>query len=269
MSETSQGSPGHPADGGPAPAEGTVPGPERDSGPESTPSTFSPDPAQVAGTAPAEPVRPGAGAQGDPEPVTPDTAQPPPGVVGQEEGAAGQRSSLPAAVGALAVLVVIAVLVVLVVRTHDHTGRSGTPATVGPPVRATSVTVATPDQRAQTELIRGITLLKSQFSYLNTYGLVTLPWLDQRSPGVTWVTGATPVQHSDQISLAITPTSALVATRSSDGACWYVLDAEPGATAVTTDNLPGPAMYFSMEASGTCDGATAPVNGWGQTFPQP
>ena len=267
MSETSQGSPAHPGDGGPPPTEGTAPGPGAGN-PESARPTFSPDPAQVAGTAPVDPVRPAPG--DEPEPVTPDTAQAPPGVVGPEEGAAGQRSTLPAAVGALAVLVVIAVLVVLIVRTHDHTGRSGAPVTSGrSPIRATSVTVATPDQRSQTELIRGITLLKSQFSYLNTYGLVTLPWLDQRSAGVSWVPGAAPVQHGDQISLAITPTSALVATRSNDGACWYVLDAEPGATAVTADNLPGPAMYFNMKPSGTCDGATAPMNGWGQTFPQP
>jgi hypothetical protein len=162
----------------------------------------------------------------------------------------------------------VAVLVVLVIRTHDRSTPAAAPVapTASPPVPQ----VRSVDRSSQTELIHAITLLKSQYSYLNTYGLVTIPWLAQRSPTISWVTALTPVQQSSQVSLAITPQSALVATRSKDGACWYVLDAEPGASAITSFQLPGPAMYFNMQTGdGSCDGSNPPMNGWGQTFPEP
>jgi|GEM_PF-4068909 len=259
MSETSQGTGGRRAavGGGQPPPDGTDPGePAPRSEPEPGPSSFTPDPAQIAGTEAEDP-----GPAGGPTATVGEAAE--------EEGASGRGSVLPAVLAAVAVLIVAVVLVVLIVRTDDHSARANGP---GAPAAspATSVpVVVNADQGSQTELIHGITLLKSQYDYLNTYGLVTLPWLAQRSPGVTWVPGATPIHQSDQVSLAITPESALVATRSKDGACWYVLDAEPGATAVATYKLPGPAMYFNMQSGVTCDGSNAPMNGWGQTFPQP
>jgi len=279
--------PGTDSAGDPPTTGGTDEAPVRPVG-----GSFSPDPAEVAGSAVADPpVAPGAtgspatpdggpsagaapdggpsdGAApvGGPAPSDPDAARPP---NPPEEGGRGtRRSLLPVVLGALAVVAIVAVLIVLVVRTHDRSTPAAAPAAPTSTPPATQARSA--DGSSQTELIHAITLLKSQYSYLNTYGLVTIPWLAQRSPTISWVTALTPVQQSSQVSLAITPQSALVATRSKDGACWYVLDAEPGASAITSFQLPGPAMYFNMQTGGgSCDGSNPPMNGWGQTFPQP
>ena len=181
-----------------------------------------------------------------------------------------RRGALAALVGAAAVLVVVVALVALEVRS---TGRPP-PAGARPPAGVPGATVPAAnaveraDREAQGELVRAITVLKGRYAAGHGYGLVTLPWLAQHSPALTWVGAATSVRPGDQVSLALTPQSALAATRSGDGACWYVLDAEPGAGALATYGLPGPAVYFDMRPGGACEGSDPPLNGWGQTFPR-
>jgi len=273
MSETSQG-PGWwlAADGRWYPpttgaTEGAHDGPVR----PRVPGSFSPDPAAVAGSViedpAAGPLGPTAGVTDTGTPVT-DTGTSGTDPEGsQADDETHRRSRLPAVLGAVAVVAIVAIIIVFIIRTHDRSNPTdASPVAVA---SAPAPRVLTADRASQNELIHAITLLKSQYSFLNTYGLVTITWLAQRAPKISWVGGVTPVHQATQVSLAITPQSALVATQSKDGACWYVLDAEPGASALLAYQLPGPAMYFNMRTGAACEGSDPPMNGWGQTFPQP
>lgn len=165
----------------------------------------------------------------------------------------------------LGVVVVGAAIAAAVVVLGDRTPRTSPP---GEPAAQTATT-AVADHSSQVVLVRAIHDLRSQYTYLNTYAFVTPPALEKLDPMLTFVTGTTNVDHTSFVSVATDQQTATIATRSPDGTCWYLLDAEPGSPVIAQDQLPGPAMYFNMQSTGSCNGATAPTTHWGQTFPQP
>jgi hypothetical protein len=143
---------------------------------------------------------------------------------------------------------------------------------MGSASRTASAAAATPpsgDHLSQAILVRAVHDLKKQYGFLDSYAFVTPPTLAQLDPGLQFVDGVTPADEPSKVSVATGDESATAAVRSPDGTCWYALDAEPGATVIAQDDLPGPAMYFNMKSGGACRGADAPESDWGQTFPQP
>ncbi len=110
------------------------------------------------------------------------------------------------------------------------------------------------DRASQSSLRNGLTAAKTIFTDQEDYTQATVAALAGVEPSLTFVDAATASTGANNLSVATTTNTVILAGLSKSGTCFWI-----------QDNVTGPGTQYG-KGTGTCNASTAPPSGWLATW---